>query len=332
MSTLLTSDPVGKPVSFLPQTAMWLKNSRLPERLAVGFSGGVDSTALLLALHDRGHQVVAWHVDHGWHADSAREADELSRKAHIWGIEFYSASIRTALDRNREAAARRARYAQFTLWAQAQGIQALCLAHHRDDQAETVCMRMLQGAGVSGCAGMRSVRELESLRIVRPLLHVSKCELKEMLIRADIGWLEDSSNLDATLMRNHIRHHLFPCIQKNSIDPANLFSRWQMQASRVAALLDAQANTIEVKRGQGEISVLWDEWKNLPCPVRACVLQRMAAALFNEGVVLGRRHIELVEAWLKKDGRGGLDLSRCRLSHQGKGLHLAASAVRLHRQ
>jgi len=315
----------------LPQAAVWLKGCRLPERLAVGFSGGADSTALLLALHQAGHKVIAWHIDHGWHADSAREAATLRRQMDIWGIEFHSASVDATSASNREATARKARHVQFALWAKAQGIKTLCLAHHRDDQAETVCMRMLQGAGVTGCAGMQPVWELDHLSIVRPLLRVPKSVLKAALRQAGVRWLEDASNRDTTLMRNHIRHHLFPYIRKNSVDPVDLFGRWQMQASRLAVILDRQASATGIQQRQGVVSMSWDAWREMPGPVRACALQKMIAMLFGEGVVLGRRHIELAELWLRKGGRGGIDLSRCRLLHLGEDLQLSAAEVSLHR-
>jgi len=327
----MTAGSFAGSVPFFPQAAAWLKDYRLPGRLAVGFSGGADSTALLLALHGLGHEVVAWHVDHGWHASSAEEAALLARQVQAWGIEFHSASVCTASDRNREATARQARYTQFSIWSEMQGIRTLCLAHHRDDQAETVCMRMLQGAGVAGCTGMRSVRELNQLRVIRPLLQVPKTALKEALRRTGTGWLEDASNRDTTLMRNHIRHRLFPCIRKCGVDPLELFSRWQIQASRFSVLIDAQAGKAGIQQKEGIASVSWHVWRKMPGPVRACVLQRMMATLFGEGVVLGRRHIVLAELWLRNGGKGGIDLSRCRLSHRGEDLHLAPSTVSLPR-
>jgi len=303
----------------------------LPKRLAVGYSGGADSTALLLALHGLGHEVVAWHVDHGWHVNSAEQADDLARQAHIWGIEFHSANVCAVSTRNREAAARNARYAQFSLWSERQKIGTLCLAHHHDDQAETVCMRMLQGAGIAGCMGMKSAREVNQLCIVRPLLQVPKSALQEALRGAGIGWLEDASNRDTTLMRNHIRHHLFPCMRRYGVDPSKLFGRWRIQASRFAVLVDAQASKVGIQRKEGGVNVSWNAWREMSGPVRACILQRMTAELFGKGVVLGRRHIILAELWLKKGGRNGIDLSRCRLSHRGQRLHLASSTVSLHR-
>jgi len=330
VESLINSSPVGS-APVLSQADVWLEDCRLPERLAVGFSGGADSTALLLALHHAGHEVIAWHVDHGWHVDSAREADSLRRQMDIWGIEFHSASVDATSASNREATARKARHVQFALWAKAQGIRTLCLAHHRDDQAETVCMRMLQGAGVTGCAGMQPVRELDHLSIVRPLLRVPKSALTAALCQAGVQWLEDASNRDTTLMRNHIRHHLFPSIRENGVDPSNLFCRWQMQASRLAVILNGQASAVKIQQRQGVVSMSWDVWREMPGPVRACVLQHMMSLLFGKGVVLGRRHIELAESWLRKGGRRGIDLSRCRLSHRGEGLQLSAAEVSLHR-
>jgi len=327
----MNARPPGSSVPVLPHAVTWLKDYRLPERLAVGFSGGADSTALLLALHHAGHEVIAWHVDHGWRADSAREADALRRQMDVWGIEFHSASVDATSASNREAIARKARHAQFALWAKAQGIRTLCLAHHRDDQAETVCMRMLQGAGVTGCAGMQPVWELDHLSIVRPLLRVPKSALKAALRQAGVRWLEDASNRDTTLMRNHIRLHLFPYIQKNGVDPSDLFGRWQMQASRLAVILNEQARAAGIQQRPGVVSMSWDAWQKMPIPVRACVLQHMMATLFGEGVALGRRHIELAESWLRKGGREGIDLSRCRLSHRGEDLQLSAAKVSLHR-
>ncbi len=315
----------------LPAAYAWLKGCRLPEKLAVGFSGGIDSTALLLSLHGAGHEVIAWHVDHGWRANSSEEADSLGRQLSMWNIEFYSARPGTAPVSNREAAARKTRYAQFLYWAREQGIKTLCLAHHRDDQAETVCMRMLQGAGVVGCAGMKPERALNHLRIVRPLLKVPKSALQAALRLAGVGWLEDASNQDTSLMRNHIRHHLFPEMWRSGIDPSVLFGRWQQQASRLVSLLDEQAGTVEIQRKNGVVSVSWNAWREMPQPVRTYILQRMMAALFGEGVVPGRRHIELVESWLGKGGHEGVDLSRCRLSHRSKGLHLSVVEASVHR-
>lgn len=313
----------------------WLEPGKapaLPEEVAVGWSGGADSTALLLALKAAGYRVRAWHVDHGWRASSAGEARALAERAAAWGIPFYAARLEPAGNGNREAAARHARYARFRLWAGEQGIRVLCLAHQRDDQAETVCMRLLQGAGAGGCRGMRSERHEGSLLLVRPLLHVPGALLRETLRRAGVDWLEDPSNRDTGLWRNRIRHRLFPAVERAGIRPDELFLRWQAQAELLAARLDAEAGRV-LAEGEAEVSedaasagmdvsLLWRSWSACAPAVRARVLQRMMAMVLGESVTPGRRHILLVEQWTNHRGRGGLDLSRCRLQRRRRRLHL----------
>ena len=310
-------------------TEHWLNHAKLPQRLAVGYSGGADSTALLLALAAKGLDVVAWHVDHGWHAGSGAVAGELELRAASWGIEFHQARVQPRSDKNREAEARKARFEQFSLWAAEQRITTLCLAQQRDDQAETVCMRLLQGAGPSGCAGMRERRMRGDLHIMRPLLHIGRAELIRVLDAAGIDWHEDASNSDTTLLRNHIRHDLFPAVREKGINPADLFCRWQVQAQRLSARLNQLADKVPLALQQGIAVVDWEAWRSSPQAVRALLLQRMSASLFGEGTVLGRRHILLAEAWRRQGGRQGIDLSRCRLFRSRESLHLAPATVSL---
>jgi tRNA(Ile)-lysidine synthetase-like protein len=316
-------------------TPSWLNHSdtlTLPDEVAVGWSGGADSTALLLALQAAGHRVHAWHVDHAWRDASADEALVLAEMAENWGIPFSSVRLACAPEVNREAQARHARYAQFDVWAGQQGISTLCLAHHRDDQAETVCMRLLQGAGAGGCRGMQRQRMLGTLRIVRPLLHVSGLELRLVLQQAGVNWLEDPSNSDMTVWRNRIRHRLFPAIRQAGVLPDELFLRWQQQAEKLASRLDAAADMVmnsgnarvseNPEDATKQVSLGWQAWTACDSAVRARVLQKMMVQVFGAGVTPGRRHILLVEQWTNKNGRGGLDLSRCRLQRKYANLHL----------
>jgi len=309
----------------------WLDESNLPHRLAVGFSGGADSTALLLALAQHGHEVVAWHVDHGWSDTSADVADALQHKTAAWGIEFHRARLSAPSGKNREAEARKGRFAQFSAWASSQKINTLCLAHHRNDQAETVCMRLLQGAGTGGCSGMRRLRESNGLRVVRPLLHVARDEIVEVLRDSGLNWHEDASNKDTTLLRNRIRQRLFPAVQAAGIDPVHLFMRWQTQAMTLQQRLNDNADVVDVHAQNGAAVVDWRTWRDSSVPVRAVILQRMNAQVFGEGAVLGRRHIELAEIWRGQGGRAGIDLSRCRLFRDRQTLHLAPVSVNLPR-
>ena len=295
------------------------KQLQLPQRLAVGWSGGADSTALLLALQAEGHNVQAWHVDHGWREAAAAEAVKLAEQAEAWGIPFVAARLSGRTQRNREALARQGRYACFQDWSKQYGITTLCLAQHRDDQAETVCMRLLQGAGPAGCRGMWPERQLGDLRIVRPLLHVSGQSLRQALQQAGVRWLEDPSNTDTTIWRNHIRHRLFPAMRQAGVFPEELFMRWQQQAEDVAQRLDRAVELLWQHVScdvPDRLSLPWQVWLGASAAVRARLLQRCMLTLLGEGVTPGRRHIELVETWTLNSGRGGLDLSRCRIYRQ----------------
>jgi tRNA(Ile)-lysidine synthase len=189
----------------------------LAGRLTVGLSGGVDSVALLDALVElrarHSISLSAVHVDHG-----------ISPHAAAWRARC--ASLCTALDvpltavavvvsrasgEGLEAAARAARYAVF----RAQNADAVVLAHHADDQAETVLLQLLRGSGVAGLAAMPLERVLDAhtgLRLVRPLLHCSRAQIEAHARARALAWVEDESNRDPTLERNFLRHTVLPLL------------------------------------------------------------------------------------------------------------------------
>ena len=302
--------------------------SEIPQCVAVGWSGGVDSTALLLALHACGFEVYAWHVDHAWHDASAQDARVLKAQAATWGIPFQSVRLAQTHGRNREAMAREGRYRAFQSLAEQTGIWYVALAHHADDQAETVCLRMLQGAGVMGLRGMHDVHTMYGLQLYRPLLHLSHHSMQLALQDASVSWLEDASNQDVRLKRNKIRHLLFPAMEAYGETMISFWMRWQKQAKQVANRIETACDAVVLMQDEDDVCwVAWGVWTNLALPVRVQVLQRMYALLLGVGHVLGRRHLVLIEQWRKKGGRGGLDLSKSRLSRKEGGLHLQVRAA-----
>jgi len=319
----------------LHQSHAWLDAARLstymseplPSRLAVAWSGGADSTALLLALKSCGYEVHAWHVDHGWHPDSAKQSEQLARQADAWGIPFSSVRLGVAPDSNREAEARSGRYEVFQTLANQSGHSDVCLAHHRNDQAETVFMRMLQGAGVHGICGMRGIRLRGGLRLFRPFLHLSRSELVEALQQAGVNWLEDVSNSDTTLWRNRLRRRTFPAMVTNGVDPVSLFLRWQHQATLVVEKVDDALSHVHFDCSEDTCTLSWQVWEGLSPMLRTYLLQRMMQQLFGEGVVAGRRHIDLMCVWMEQGGKGGLDLSRSRLMRKDGRLCLYAKPM-----
>ncbi len=304
----------------------------MPEHIAVGWSGGVDSTALALLLKDAGKSVQLWHVDHGWHAASADIATALAQQAKAWGMPFLQRRI--AKPRNNiEAEARKARYQAFVALAEETGCKHIALGHHLQDQAETVCMRLLQGAGVAGCQGMKPCRKHQALTVWRPLLSTPKSALIDVLQARRVLWHEDESNRDTTLWRNRIRHRLFPAMRAYGVEPDSLFLRLQKQAVRLQRQIAKQALVVPLRCWHEEkiavCAVPWQAWLMQSLPLRVWLLQRMIGALFADGRVFGRRHILAIEAWAKQGGHGWLNLSGCCLYRHAQDLQLCQGKVSL---
>ncbi len=304
----------------------------MPQQIAVAWSGGADSTALLLRLLDEGYAVQAWHIDHGWHEDSMAVAQSLAGQAEEWGVPYYLRQIEKP-QKNIESEARSGRYNAFEELAEQTGCFHLALGHHADDQAETVCMRMLQGAGVAGCQGMRGYRQRQNLHLWRPFLQVPRTDIEQYLTQKGLSWVSDPSNEDVALWRNKIRHKLFPAFESKGVSPLRLYSRWQKQAEKVQRQVVSLAQDIAVEkhvRNDAEICVIdWQQWCAQPAPVRAYLLQQMVGLLFAEGVVLGRRHILAIEQWRGHGGNSWLNLSGCCLYRVGKGLQLCKGKMSL---
>ena len=305
---------------------------RMPKQIAVAWSGGADSTALLRLLVEKGYQVQAWHVDHGWHDKSRQNADVLAEQAKAWHIDFHVSTLKKPLN-NLEAEARKGRYACFEKMSKKTGCHDVCLAHHADDQAETVYMRMLQGAGVAGCRGMRPQRQHGQLNIWRPLLEVSRAEIESVLHDRNMHWMQDPSNQDISLWRNKIRCKVFPKIKEAGVNPQVLFLRWQKMATVVQQKIGHAAQNIavrvDVNHNPRRSVIDWLSWNAQSAPVRAFLLQRMIGLLFADGTVLGRRHILAIEQWREHGGNGWLNLSKCCLYRKGQDLQLCQGTLSL---
>ncbi len=179
------------------------------DAVVVAFSGGPDSTALLLGLTRLGRfpavpiaPVIAAHLDHGLDPGSAERAAAASRLAGRLGVRFVS-ERREARQRGEspEAAARRERYGFLEEVRQREGARWIATGHHRDDQAETVLLRLLFGSGWEGLAGIRPVHG----SVVRPLLKATRRDLRTMVEEAGLVPVEDPTNLDLATPRNRVR-------------------------------------------------------------------------------------------------------------------------------
>jgi tRNA(Ile)-lysidine synthase len=197
--------------------------------LSVGYSGGLDSSVLLHAFAQlpeaRARGLRALHVDHGLHADSPRWAAHCTAVCAALDVplQVLQVEVRDVETLGLEAAARQARYAAFASQQASGGV--LALAQHRDDQAETLLLRLLHGAGHEGLAGMRILRPFARGWLWRPLLGQARAELERYAARHALQWLEDPANRDPRHARNHLRHAVLPA----------LAARWPDAAARIAA-------------------------------------------------------------------------------------------------
>ncbi|HEX7916403.1 MAG TPA: tRNA lysidine(34) synthetase TilS, partial [Rudaea sp.] len=180
-----------------------------PGALVVGYSGGADSSVLLHMLARsvvaRARGLRAIHVDHGLHADSAAWSEHCRATAAELNIALDVVRVEVERDRGSglEDAARMARRAAFARLLHPGEI--LALAHHRDDQAETVLLKLLRGAGPEGLGGMRGLRAFGAGYLWRPLLAEPRAALLTYAREHDLRWLDDPSNTDTTLRRNFLR-------------------------------------------------------------------------------------------------------------------------------
>ncbi len=182
-------------------------------KLFIGFSGGLDSSVMLHALAwnsgDSKERLIAVHVDHGLADASTRWRDHCERVAVESGVAFVSHALALEPGSNMEARARAARYQIFTRVLNEGGL--LLLAHHRDDQLESVLLHLFQGRGLFG---MPKRRALGQGMLLRPLLERSRAELEHYASHHGLQWIEDASNTDRAMDRNYLRHEILPGLRR----------------------------------------------------------------------------------------------------------------------
>ena len=212
--------------------------------LAVAYSGGADSTALLLACaHKWPGQVSAFHVHHGLQAagdDFERHCEAVCAGLDV-PLRVQKVDARHATGQSPEAAARHARYKAFealSLMHKAQAaIQTIAIAQHADDQVETLLLALSRGAGLPGISAMASQWQRGGLTYCRPLLQVASADIRAWLQGQGAGFIEDPSNVDERFTRNRIRARVMPALQACFPQFRDTFARTSRHAAQAHALL-----------------------------------------------------------------------------------------------
>ena len=215
--------------------------------LIVGYSGGMDSHALLHLLAAHRHcwperTLAAVYVDHGLQAASVRWGEHCAHICRELDIPFRVLKIdaRPAPGESPEAAARRARYT--TLAAELGPDAALLTAHHRDDQAETLLLQLLRGAGPHGLAAMPTASRLGPGWLLRPWLDVDRSELLDYALEHRLHWIEDVSNADTRFDRNYLRQRILPLLRERWPAVGRNLARSAQWCAETADWLDADAD------------------------------------------------------------------------------------------
>ena len=201
-----------------------------PAPIVVAVSGGPDSMALLhfLIQWKKGSPVIAAHVNHGLRGTASDEDAVFVRaRATEWGAETVvleaaipaKARTRAAAGAAVEAEARRARYVALREIAERAGADRVFTAHTADDQAETVLLRLVRGAGLRGLAGMAPLSRVQGVRVARPFLSVPREAVLDYLERYAIPYRTDATNDETAAARNYVRHEIMPRLQAR-LNPA----------------------------------------------------------------------------------------------------------------
>ncbi|WP_231949180.1 tRNA lysidine(34) synthetase TilS [Herminiimonas arsenitoxidans] len=230
------------------RTRVSLSGVAIP-KIAVAYSGGLDSAALLHLLHAYAQsqqiEIFAFHVHHGLSPNADHWLAHCQQQCAALGISFDARKVQIGKKEKNgiEEAARLSRYAALGEMCSAHEVPLLLTAHHQDDQAETVLLQLLRGSGVAGLSGMDSANHAAdllsnaSLLMGRPLLQVARLDLQAYVTAHAIQFVEDESNLDPRYARNALRHQVMPTLEQHFPGFQQRFARTAQHAQSAQRLL-----------------------------------------------------------------------------------------------
>lgn len=269
------------------------------ERVLVGLSGGADSVALLAGLRTLGYSVEAAHCNfHLRGAESGRDEDFCrSLCTELGNVPLHVTHFDTLAEAHRagesvEMTARRLRYDWFADLLRKRGIRRVAVAHHRDDNVETLLLNLIRGTGIHGLRGMKP----ENGAVIRPLLDVPRADLLLYINKEGLGHVTDSTNADTAFKRNRVRHVLLPMLRtlNPSVDETLAeTTRRIADAEELYALGLEAAETRVTRHADGSMDIPLDAKR----PPRAALFEWLTAAGFPPAVTA-----ELCDGPLPRDG------------------------------
>lgn len=288
-------------ISRVERTIRRQRLFRPGDTLVVALSGGADSVfllGLLSRLPDYNLHLIAAHLNHALRgADSDADEEFCRELAARYTIPYESRRVdvsKMAADfrLNLEDAGRRARIEFLDEVRSRYGAAAVTLAHHADDQAETVLMRLLRGSGTTGLSGMAYRNRRGYLR---PLLDISRADIERYLIARGLGWREDASNSDTAYLRNRIRHRLLPLLEEyNPAVRSSLAATASLLGDDEALLgeLTEQAFAGSCRMEEERVVCSVGQLRALNPALRRRVLRRAFVQLTGTLAGVGLRHVD----------------------------------------
>jgi tRNA(Ile)-lysidine synthetase-like protein len=266
------------------------------ERTLVAVSGGPDSTALLVALREEGHEVIAAHYDHALQPTSGLAAAQVRSLCASLGVELVVERRSEPVPRGSiQAGARRLRYAFLERAAGQVDASVVALAHTADDLVEGVVMHLLRGCGLAGLRGMPARRG----RFVRPLLLVWRGEVEDFLSGRELAVVDDPANQNRAFARARVRHDILPALER---DRPGLTRRLHAVALRAAEMYDANTARAAAALGAGPLSRA--TMTAMEPAVAAEAVRMLYARAGGVQPGLSRAHLRAIMR-LTQGGRGG---------------------------
>jgi tRNA(Ile)-lysidine synthase len=284
------------------------------EPVLVCVSGGPDSVFLLSVLAKINSEyklkISVAHLNHCLRCAES-DADEafVARLTSRLGLDFFRSRVDVnKLARTRkmsiEQAARFARYNFFANISKAKKIRKIILAHTKDDQVETILMRLLRGTGIKGLGGIKLLTEFENMLLVRPLLNIEKHQILSYLKKNKIKSRIDSSNLENNYFRNKLRLDIIPMLEKISPALKDNLARLGETAQKTESFLQTKLEPVYQKivslKKTGEISVDRKKFLKLMPIIRAELIRKVISAL-NDGLNgIDYKHINLTDSFIEQ--------------------------------
>ncbi|QRN85252.1 tRNA lysidine(34) synthetase TilS [Clostridia bacterium] len=275
------------------------------DTVVLGLSGGMDSVCLfhlfreLAVLH--GYRIIAVHLNHELREEAGEDEKFVKELCNFYGVELVCCSrdisqLAKEFGHGIEEQAREERYQLFEEVRIEYGAKAIALAHHREDQAETVLHHMIRGSALRGLGGMRYKRD----HIIRPLLSCSKKMLETYLLEKQFKWVEDSSNRSLVYTRNRLRHQVLPLLREINPSVDKLFFETSLLLQKDEEALEALSvewmKQYVTVYGVLGARVGYEHWEAAPFAFRARFLRKIYYVLTGCG--LEKKYIlQLEEQW-----------------------------------